>query len=90
MAYTAAAIARRRCTASRKDGASHAGPSPFGRALSSSVRPMLADTILVHYRVPLIVSVPEMKTAGKTATSPVEMVDFYPTLAEFYLAGPPS
>ena len=33
-------------------------------------------------RVPLIISVPGMRTAGQTATSPVEMVDFYPTLAE--------
>ena len=33
-------------------------------------------------RVPLIISVPGMKTAGSVAHTPVEMVDFYPTLAE--------
>jgi arylsulfatase A-like enzyme len=33
-------------------------------------------------RVPLIVSVPGMKTAGAVADSPAEMLDFYPTLAE--------
>ena len=33
-------------------------------------------------RVPLIISVPGMKTAGESSVSPAEMVDFYPTLAE--------
>jgi len=33
-------------------------------------------------RVPLIIAVPGMKTAGKTAATPAEMVDFHPTLAE--------
>ena len=37
--------------------------------------------------VPLIISVPGMKTAGQVAGGPVEMVDFYPTLVE--LAGLP-
>ncbi len=36
-------------------------------------------------RVPLIIALPGMKTAGQVAKGPVEMVDFYPTLAE--LAG---
>ncbi len=35
--------------------------------------------------VPLIISFPGMKTAGRVAAGPVEMVDFYPTLVE--LAG---
>lgn len=33
-------------------------------------------------RVPLIISVPGMKTAGRRTLSPAEMIDFYPTLAE--------
>lgn len=33
-------------------------------------------------RVPLIISGPGVSTAGKSSASPVEMVDFYPTLAE--------
>jgi arylsulfatase A-like enzyme len=33
-------------------------------------------------RVPLIISVPGMKTAGQAASAPAEMTDFYPTLAE--------
>ncbi len=33
-------------------------------------------------RVPLIIAGPGVKAAGKRTTSPVEMVDFYPTLAE--------
>lgn len=33
-------------------------------------------------RVPLIIATPEMQTAGQTAMSPVEMTDFYPTLAD--------
>jgi iduronate 2-sulfatase len=33
-------------------------------------------------RVPLIISVPGMKTAGKSSASFAEMIDFYPTLAE--------
>jgi len=33
-------------------------------------------------RVPLILSVPGMKTAGRMSSSLVEMADFYPTLAE--------
>ena len=32
-------------------------------------------------RVPLIISVPGMKTAGRSTATPAEMVDFYPTLA---------
>lgn len=33
-------------------------------------------------RVPLIISVPKQKTAGKKFDAPVELVDVYPTLAE--------
>jgi len=33
-------------------------------------------------QVPLIVSIPKMKTAGKSTAAPVEMLDFYPTLAQ--------
>ncbi|MCO6458185.1 MAG: sulfatase [Pirellulaceae bacterium] len=33
-------------------------------------------------RVPLIISVPGMRTAGGHSQSPAEMIDFYPTLAE--------
>jgi arylsulfatase A-like enzyme len=33
-------------------------------------------------RVPLIIATPKMATAGKSTVMPVEMVDFYPTLAE--------
>lgn len=33
-------------------------------------------------RVPLIISVPGMRTAGGSSQSPAEMIDFYPTLAE--------
>jgi choline-sulfatase len=41
--------------------------------------------------VPLIIATPGMKTAGRVAKSPVEMVDFYPTLGELCgLAPPPS
>ena len=40
-------------------------------------------------RVPLIVSVPGMKAAGQSSASPVEMLDFYPTLAELCGLSPP-
>ena len=40
-------------------------------------------------RVPLIIAAPGMKAAGKSNTSPVEMIDFYPTLAELAGLTPP-
>ncbi len=39
--------------------------------------------------VPLVIAVPGMKTAGSVAKSPVEMVDFYPTLGELCGLKPP-
>jgi arylsulfatase A-like enzyme len=33
-------------------------------------------------RVPLVISVPGMKTAGRSTATPAEMLDFYPTLAD--------
>lgn len=39
-------------------------------------------------RVPLIIAVPGMAAVGQNSTCPVEMIDFYPTLAE--LAGIPA
>lgn len=40
-------------------------------------------------RVPLIVSVPGMQTAGEATSCPAEMIDFYPTLAELTGLTPP-
>lgn len=40
-------------------------------------------------RVPLIISAPGSKAAGKASMSPVEMIDFYPTLAELTGLKPP-
>lgn len=40
-------------------------------------------------RVPLIISAPGMRAAGQVSATPVEMVDFYPTLAELTGLKPP-
>jgi choline-sulfatase len=40
--------------------------------------------------VPLIIAGPGVSAAGQTATSPVEMVDIYPTLAELSKLTPPA
>jgi len=41
-------------------------------------------------RVPLIISTPEMKAKGRQTKSIVEMIDFYPTLAELAGLKPPA
>lgn len=41
-------------------------------------------------RVPLIISAPGIAEAGKSTTTPAEMIDFYPTLAELCGLTPPS
>ena len=41
-------------------------------------------------RVPMIISMPGIKAVGQTATTPAEMVDFYPTLADLAGVKPPA
>ncbi len=41
-------------------------------------------------RVPLIVSIPHMQAAGQSTTSPAELIDLYPTLAELCALPAPS